>query len=238
MPAKGLLPEAAVQVLVEEGPARIQELIRWGALFDRPGEYRPLRPRENPAGRGRQDQTSQNPVRIRDRLHGASAGQPTLRVLKWNEDVVDQWHQQRRRHEARNGAQRRTGQTDRDGPGVRPREVQQAKQRPRVGRGLDGDRFGDLFRKMGNCHLSRSLNAFKLLAQRQRGWSFARAVEPVRQPPVVREQLEQAQTELITARHAATLPQLPCFNVQLCIDRDQPRPRENQQLHLKLTRAA
>jgi len=35
---KGLCREAAVQVLVEEGPARIQELIRWGALFDRVGK--------------------------------------------------------------------------------------------------------------------------------------------------------------------------------------------------------
>ena len=35
---KGLCREAAVQVLVEEGPARIQELIRWGARFDRAGE--------------------------------------------------------------------------------------------------------------------------------------------------------------------------------------------------------
>jgi L-aspartate oxidase len=34
---KGLCREAAVQVLVEEGPARIQELIRWGARFDRAG---------------------------------------------------------------------------------------------------------------------------------------------------------------------------------------------------------
>jgi L-aspartate oxidase len=35
---KGLCREAAVQVLVEEGPARIQELIRWGACFDKAGE--------------------------------------------------------------------------------------------------------------------------------------------------------------------------------------------------------
>ena len=35
---KGLCREAAVQVLVEEGPARIQELIRWGARFDKAGE--------------------------------------------------------------------------------------------------------------------------------------------------------------------------------------------------------
>jgi L-aspartate oxidase len=35
---KGLCREAAVQVLVEEGPARIQELIRWGARFDRAGK--------------------------------------------------------------------------------------------------------------------------------------------------------------------------------------------------------
>jgi L-aspartate oxidase len=35
---KGLCREAAVQVLVEEGPARIQELIGWGACFDRAGE--------------------------------------------------------------------------------------------------------------------------------------------------------------------------------------------------------
>src|SRR5712692_3764612 len=35
---KGLCREAAVQVLIEEGPARIQELIRWGALFDRAGK--------------------------------------------------------------------------------------------------------------------------------------------------------------------------------------------------------
>ena len=35
---KGLCREAAVQVLVEEGPARIQELIRWGACFDKVGE--------------------------------------------------------------------------------------------------------------------------------------------------------------------------------------------------------
>lgn len=34
---KGLCREAAVQVLVEEGPARIQELIRWGARFDKAG---------------------------------------------------------------------------------------------------------------------------------------------------------------------------------------------------------
>jgi len=35
---KGLCREAAVQVLVEEGPVRIQELIRWGACFDKAGE--------------------------------------------------------------------------------------------------------------------------------------------------------------------------------------------------------
>lgn len=35
---KGLCREAAVQVLVEEGPARIQELIRWGARFDKAGD--------------------------------------------------------------------------------------------------------------------------------------------------------------------------------------------------------
>jgi L-aspartate oxidase len=35
---KGLCREAAVQVLVEEGPARIQELIGWGACFDKAGE--------------------------------------------------------------------------------------------------------------------------------------------------------------------------------------------------------
>ncbi len=35
---KGLCREAAVQVLVEEGPSRVQELIRWGARFDRAGE--------------------------------------------------------------------------------------------------------------------------------------------------------------------------------------------------------
>lgn len=35
---KGLCREAAVQVLVEEGLARIQELIGWGACFDRAGE--------------------------------------------------------------------------------------------------------------------------------------------------------------------------------------------------------
>jgi L-aspartate oxidase len=35
---KGLCREAAVQILVEEGPARIQELIRWGARFDRAGK--------------------------------------------------------------------------------------------------------------------------------------------------------------------------------------------------------
>ena len=34
---KGLCREAAVQVLVEEGPARIRELIRWGARFDKAG---------------------------------------------------------------------------------------------------------------------------------------------------------------------------------------------------------
>src|SRR3989338_6747531 len=34
---KGLCREAAVQVLVEEGPARIQELIGWGACFDKAG---------------------------------------------------------------------------------------------------------------------------------------------------------------------------------------------------------
>ena len=37
---KGLCREVAVQVLVEEGPARIQELIEWGARFDKVGgEY-------------------------------------------------------------------------------------------------------------------------------------------------------------------------------------------------------
>jgi L-aspartate oxidase len=37
---KGLCDEKAVQVLVEEGPARIQELIGWGARFDKVGgEY-------------------------------------------------------------------------------------------------------------------------------------------------------------------------------------------------------
>lgn len=35
---KGLCREASVQVLVEEGPARVQELIRWGACFDKAGE--------------------------------------------------------------------------------------------------------------------------------------------------------------------------------------------------------
>ena len=35
---KGLCREAAVQVLVEEGPARVQELIGWGARFDKAGE--------------------------------------------------------------------------------------------------------------------------------------------------------------------------------------------------------
>ncbi|TAL10618.1 MAG: L-aspartate oxidase [Nitrospirae bacterium] len=35
---KGLCREAAVQVLVEEGPARVQELIGWGACFDKAGE--------------------------------------------------------------------------------------------------------------------------------------------------------------------------------------------------------
>jgi L-aspartate oxidase len=35
---KGLCREAAVQILVEEGPVRIRELIRWGARFDRAGD--------------------------------------------------------------------------------------------------------------------------------------------------------------------------------------------------------
>jgi len=35
---RGLCREEAVQVLVEEGPARIQELINWGARFDKAGE--------------------------------------------------------------------------------------------------------------------------------------------------------------------------------------------------------
>jgi L-aspartate oxidase len=35
---KGLCRPAAVQVLVEEGPVRVQELIRWGARFDRAGD--------------------------------------------------------------------------------------------------------------------------------------------------------------------------------------------------------
>ena len=35
---KGLCRPEAVQVLVEEGPARVQELIRWGARFDRAGD--------------------------------------------------------------------------------------------------------------------------------------------------------------------------------------------------------
>jgi L-aspartate oxidase len=34
---KGLCREEAVQILVEEGPARIQELIAWGARFDKAG---------------------------------------------------------------------------------------------------------------------------------------------------------------------------------------------------------
>src|SRR5207247_10664277 len=34
---KGLCRLEAVQVLVEEGPVRVQELIRWGARFDRAG---------------------------------------------------------------------------------------------------------------------------------------------------------------------------------------------------------
>ena len=33
----GLCRKEAVRVLVEEGPARIQELIRWGARFDKAG---------------------------------------------------------------------------------------------------------------------------------------------------------------------------------------------------------
>src|SRR5678815_1841942 len=33
----GLCRKEAVRVLVEEGPARIQELIRWGASFDKAG---------------------------------------------------------------------------------------------------------------------------------------------------------------------------------------------------------
>src|SRR5512139_2217935 len=33
----GLCDEAAVKVLVEEGPERIQELIEWGTEFDRDG---------------------------------------------------------------------------------------------------------------------------------------------------------------------------------------------------------
>src|SRR5438128_12559549 len=37
---KGLCREEAVQILVEEGPSRIQELIEWGARFDKVGgEY-------------------------------------------------------------------------------------------------------------------------------------------------------------------------------------------------------
>src|SRR5207247_787373 len=35
---RGLCRPEAVQVLVEEGPVRVQELIRWGARFDRAGE--------------------------------------------------------------------------------------------------------------------------------------------------------------------------------------------------------
>src|SRR5205807_1494645 len=35
---KGLCRPEAVQVLVEEGPARVQDLIRWGARFDRAGD--------------------------------------------------------------------------------------------------------------------------------------------------------------------------------------------------------
>lgn len=35
---KGLCRESAVQALVAEGPARIQELIRWGACFDKAGD--------------------------------------------------------------------------------------------------------------------------------------------------------------------------------------------------------
>src|SRR3989454_5957362 len=35
---KGLCRLEAVQVLVEEGPVRVQELIRWGARFDRAGD--------------------------------------------------------------------------------------------------------------------------------------------------------------------------------------------------------
>jgi len=35
---RGLCRPEAVQVLVEEGPARVQELIRWGARFDRAGD--------------------------------------------------------------------------------------------------------------------------------------------------------------------------------------------------------
>src|SRR6184192_3406102 len=34
---KGLCREEAVQILVEEGPSRIQELIEWGARFDKVG---------------------------------------------------------------------------------------------------------------------------------------------------------------------------------------------------------
>src|SRR5258707_9431158 len=42
----GLCDEAAVAVLVEEGPAYVRELLEWGARFDRGADGRPALGRE------------------------------------------------------------------------------------------------------------------------------------------------------------------------------------------------
>ena len=74
----GLSDEAAVQVLVEEGPARIQELISWGAEFDRADPDDPAYPDKAKLSFTLEAAHSRRRVL---HSHGDSTGRELVRVL-------------------------------------------------------------------------------------------------------------------------------------------------------------
>lgn len=79
---RGLCKEAAVRVLVSDGPRRIQELLEWGVSFDKSGEHFVLAREgahsKNRIYRARGDATGNEIVKT---LHRAIASNPRIAIL-------------------------------------------------------------------------------------------------------------------------------------------------------------